>query len=326
MINNPKVSVIIPVYNVEKYLKECLDSIVNQTLKDIEIICVNDGSTDNSLKIIKDFAQIDNRIVIINQQNFGVSSARNQGIKKAIGEYIIFVDSDDWLELNCIEELVKNTFNNDTDILCFGINCYNNGSTFQRSDINILNQYYTFNHLSIDITKNLIQNVWGKLFKREFLLKYDIKFPENIVTCEDGLFCLFCLYEEPKIKLLNKCLYNYRINRLGSACSKQDTIVKTDIEAFKYILSTENFKKAKNEYKIITIEKFLQHFEWNDTPKYRLLNYLRINQFEKYLYKNVSQDLLSNCDIKNFKKYNIYKLILKNIFSICNTNDKNIKS
>ena len=91
----PKVSVIIPVYNVEKYLKQCLDSVVNQTLKDIEIICVNDGSTDNSLEILEEYAQKDNRIIIISQENQGQSVARNIALEKATGEYVGFVDSDD---------------------------------------------------------------------------------------------------------------------------------------------------------------------------------------------------------------------------------------
>ncbi len=91
----PKVSIIVPVYNVEKYLSTCLDSLINQTLKDIEIICINDGSTDNSLNILNEYAQKDTRIIVINKENSGPGSCRNLGIEKATGEYIQFVDSDD---------------------------------------------------------------------------------------------------------------------------------------------------------------------------------------------------------------------------------------
>ena len=103
----PKVSVIIPVYNVEKYLRQCLDSVVNQTLKDIEIICIDDGSTDNSLNILKEYAQKDNRIKIISKKNGGLSSARNAGLKFATGEFVGFVDSDDYIERETYENAVE---------------------------------------------------------------------------------------------------------------------------------------------------------------------------------------------------------------------------
>ena len=105
MIKTPKISIIVPVYNVEKYLKQCLDSVVNQTLKDIEIICVNDGSTDNSLDILNEFSNKDNRVKIINKTNGGLSSARNAGMAVAQGEFIGFLDSDDYLDLNFYESL-----------------------------------------------------------------------------------------------------------------------------------------------------------------------------------------------------------------------------
>ena len=105
---NCRVSVIVPVYNVEKYLKQCLDSLINQTLEDIEIICVNDGSTDSSLNILEEYQNKDNRIKIISQENKGVSAARNLGLKNAKGEYLLFIYADDWVELNALEELFNN--------------------------------------------------------------------------------------------------------------------------------------------------------------------------------------------------------------------------
>lgn len=100
-----KVTIIIPVYNVEKYLEKCLNSVICQTLKDIEIICVNDGSTDNSQQILKEYAQKDERIKIVDKKNGGLSSARNAGLDAATGEYCYFLDSDDWIELNTLEKL-----------------------------------------------------------------------------------------------------------------------------------------------------------------------------------------------------------------------------
>ena len=101
-----KISIIVPVYNVEKYLPECLESLIHQTLKDIEIICINDGSTDNSLSILKDYAKKDSRIRIINKENWGISAARNSGINTAMGDFLSFIDSDDWIDLDFFENLI----------------------------------------------------------------------------------------------------------------------------------------------------------------------------------------------------------------------------
>ena len=111
-----KVSVIVPVYNVEKYLERCLDALVNQTLTDIEIICVNDGSTDNSLEILDRYSKKDERIFVLNQENKGVSIARNEALKLAKGEFIGFVDSDDWVDIDYYEKLYNAAKNNDCDI------------------------------------------------------------------------------------------------------------------------------------------------------------------------------------------------------------------
>lgn len=110
----PKVSIIIPVYNVEKYIRQCLESVINQTYKNIEIIVINDGTKDGSMKIVEEYLE-DKRIKIINKNNGGLSSARNKGIEEATGEYIYFLDSDDWIEKDTIEVLVKNS--KDVDII-----------------------------------------------------------------------------------------------------------------------------------------------------------------------------------------------------------------
>ena len=116
----PKVSVIIPVYNVEKYLRECLDSVVNQTLKDIEIICINDGSPDNSLAILEEYAKKDSRIIVISQENSGVSTARNVGIDLAKGDYLYFIDADDYAEPDLLELSYQKALSTQCDIVNFG--------------------------------------------------------------------------------------------------------------------------------------------------------------------------------------------------------------
>lgn len=115
-----KVSIIVPIYNVEKYLKRCLDSLVNQTLNDIEIICINDGSTDGSLEILNEYGRRDDRIVIINQENSGLSATRNKGIDIAKGQFIGFVDSDDWVSKDYFEKLYNSAIQNEAEIAVGG--------------------------------------------------------------------------------------------------------------------------------------------------------------------------------------------------------------
>ena len=132
-----KVSIIIPVYNVQKYLRKCLDSIVNQTFKNIEIIIINDGSSDNSLNICKEYSKKDKRINIINKHNEGVSKARNTGLLYATGEYISFIDSDDWVEQNMIEELYNSITSNKADLcICNFIKENKNKRDYIKSNIN----------------------------------------------------------------------------------------------------------------------------------------------------------------------------------------------
>ena len=118
-MNEYKVSVIVPVYNDELYLSNCLESLINQSLKDIEIICINDGSSDNSLSILEDYSDKDDRISYYSQANKGPGAARNKGIEKAKGDYIAFVDADDWLDLNALEKLYNQSIKNDSDMVLF---------------------------------------------------------------------------------------------------------------------------------------------------------------------------------------------------------------
>src|SRR5574344_49484 len=125
MENKISVSFIIPIFNTEKYLKQCLNSIISQTLSDIEIICINDGSTDNSLCILENFAKKDKRIKVINQKNKGQSAARNKGITLAKGEYIAFVDSDDWAQPDMLEKMYNRATQDDTDVTMASVTLHN---------------------------------------------------------------------------------------------------------------------------------------------------------------------------------------------------------
>ena len=195
----PKVSIIIPIYNVEKYLNQCLDSIINQTLNDIEIILVNDGSKDNSGQICEAYAQKDNRIKIIHKKNEGPSIARNIAIELAHGEYIGFVDSDDFVDLNFFEELYNNAKTHNASISTGNIKKYiENVGTKEIDNLFERNFYFGF---------------WRNIYKNDLIKKYKIKFPEKIFCGEDIYFLyVIALYFGQNI-VKTDVNYFYRINK-----------------------------------------------------------------------------------------------------------------
>ena len=213
-----KVSVIIPVYNVENYLEECLDSIINQTLKDIEIICINDGSTDSSLEILNDYASKDSRIKVLTQENCGVSVSRNHGIKLAIGEYIYFMDSDDILELTALEELYNISKNNtECDIVIFKLINFYDGTTEKFTskyyEMKFLrkfkNKFFNYKDLGAKIFDVSVSPP-GKFFKKDLI--HDLTFPEGLIF-EDNVFFTEAFLKSHKIYFYDKHLYNRRLRK-----------------------------------------------------------------------------------------------------------------
>ncbi len=212
-----KISIIVPVYNTGHYLEQCLDSIINQTLEDIEIICVNDGSTDNSLSILEEYANNDDRIKIINQENKGQGFARNNGLKNANGEYILFVDSDDWIELNTCEVLYKKANVLDTDMLFFCAARYIEDEdkydyTFKDYNYSSLggkfwNRIFTYKDVP-NIFKVAV-SACLKLYNTDFLKKSDVHFPNNFF--EDNFFFYSLFLKAEKLSIVENQFYNRRI-------------------------------------------------------------------------------------------------------------------
>jgi len=216
-MNNVKVSVIIPVYNVEQYLKQCLDSAVNQTLKDIEIIVVNDGSTDNSLEIIHEYSNKYKNIKVINKRNEGCYKARNIGLETAQGEYIAFLDSDDYIESNMYEKLYLKAKDTDADIVSssYYISQDNNLKVVDfSSSIKLLEKS---NNKLIGAENILLDAViWSRIFKRQMLIDREIKFHSDIHTADDTFFHIISGLNAKKIVYIPDILYTYRISRNGS--------------------------------------------------------------------------------------------------------------
>ena len=204
----PKISIIIPCYNAEKYLPKCLDSLINQTLKDIEIICVNDGSTDGSLSILKDYGKKDNRIVIIDKENSGPSSCRNIGIEKATGEFIQFVDSDDWIEPETCEVCYQKSLENDVDMVSFNAVMIHSKKTTPLYYYNTKEEKLVSLEDMISLLFKSPFHSWHFLLKKDFLNKYKIRYPIDIFYCEDAIFSLTCLLKAKKVFLLPNAFYN----------------------------------------------------------------------------------------------------------------------
>lgn len=219
-----KFSIIIPVYNVEQYLRDCFDSVLNQTFYDWEAICVNDGSTDGSAAILEEYAVRDKRFKIVTQSNGGLSAARNTGMEVAEGDYIVFLDSDDWLELGALETLAKNL--DGEDMICFsGRRYFEDEKNYRQSDN--LNERCYFSGMDY-YNGNALQSrdfafvcVVLRAYRRDFLVHSHLLFKQGIYH-EDNLFTPIACCFAQKVKQINNCLYDYRV-RANSIMTTNNT-------------------------------------------------------------------------------------------------------
>ena len=279
-----KISIIVPIYNTEKYLSRCLESLVNQTLKDIEIICINDGSTDNSLQILEQFAYRDNRIKIINQTNLGQSVARNKGLNFASGKYIGFVDSDDWVDLNYFERLYEAIERTNSDFACCSIKRMYPHRQSKRLEIAkeeiICNLNDKFKYLNMPSECFPV----NKLYKKGLLDKFNLKFTEGKYF-EDIPFLLNVVLNFKQMVSVPNITYYYWANP-NSTMKKQDNIKRQDfIWAWDYMLdfckrnniklSKKNQIKRKYRYTFLGLT-ILKIYEWETEKHYSLFGFLPI--------------------------------------------------
>lgn len=205
-------SVIVPVYNVEKYLRQCLDSIVNQTYKDLEIVIVNDGSTDNSLSIIKEYAALDNRIKVIDKENGGLVSAYTMGFKYATGEYITFVDSDDWCELDMYSQMMPKFSEYNIDLVICAYDRVREGES-NKVDLGISEGLYSDKEkFYYKINQNFISAArWNKIFKKSLLTKIFNNLDKSVNFAEDTMLTIPYMQKVNNYYYLDKVLYHYRV-------------------------------------------------------------------------------------------------------------------
>ena len=241
--SNIKISVIVPVYNVEDYLRQSLESIINQTYKNLEIICVNDGSTDKSLMILKEYEKKDKRIKVINQNNKGLAGTKNVGMKVATGDYITFVDSDDFLDINVYEKCIESIIKYKPDIVIYQIHFeYSKNQRIIESKIFINDSISAINQYSI------FPSSCNKVFRKGLL--ENIYFLEKIKYAEDLLFRDMIFPKASIIILVPKISYHYRNIRIGSLENTVTLKVKITsfIDGINYLF---NYYQKNNYYKFM---------------------------------------------------------------------------
>lgn len=305
MENKGLITIIVPAYNVEKYLKKCLESIINQTYKNLEIILVDDGSTDNSGRICDEYAEKDDRIIVIHQENAGVSSARNKGIEIAKGEYIGFVDGDDYIEENMYEVLYKNLIQFDVDIsMCNYYIVKNNQKSFHKHDIKkgiLINDKKEFLEL---LNLNYYRGfLWNKLFKTKMLKQIRLK--EDIYVCEDLLLIVQIFNNCERYYFDNNCYYNYVIRENSAIRGKIDSRKFTVLNAYREITG------ILREYEDIKIKYEFVFFKWeNDLIKQSKCKNEDLKKEMKLLYTKVmkSHYIRFNEKLEAFVRYNMYKI------------------
>jgi len=208
-----KVTIVVPIYNVEKYIKRCIDSLINQTFEDFEVILINDGSTDGSGAICDEYKKIDKRINVIHTLNQGSGEARNLGMEKATGDYIYFCDPDDWIELNLIEDNYKLASKNNADIIIFGVNNYmynsKNNSYIYVGNRGVTSENLPFRQEFPKLYKGGVASaVWNKLYKLSYLKQNNCKFP-RYTQGQDWSFNLLVYRDVNNVIYNNKSYYNY---------------------------------------------------------------------------------------------------------------------
>ncbi len=277
MTKEKKVSLIIPVYNTEAYLKECLDSALAQEMDDIEIICVNDGSTDSSKSILEEYATLDSRVIVIAQENQGLSGARNTGMKHANGKYICFLDSDDMLENNALSQLYQIAEKKQLEILCFDASCFYENEQLKKNEYK--DEYYTRKKSYIDAKSgkelfcqlieadDFCDAAWLLFIRREWIEKENICFYPRLIH-EDCLFTFQCFMRVNKIEHIKEAYLKYRVrpnsimtSKAFYASMKGRMFCYTKI--MEYLLSEQLSHREKEA--IVKFEKFIMYnIKWTD--------------------------------------------------------------
>ncbi|MHC0036442.1 glycosyltransferase [Pseudoneobacillus sp. C159] len=314
----PKVSIVVPIYNVEKHLAKCLDSIISQKLDDIEIILVNDGSTDKSGEIAEQFSEKDNRIKVIHKENGGLSSARNEGMKIASGEYLVFIDSDDWLEPDMFEVMYNAASNIQADVVISGytIDFNNEGysidkipdkTVIAKSKDQIGESVFELNK------KGFFNVVWNKMYKTKFIQEINAFFILDAMPAEDLIFNVKVFKNVEKLMILNKPFYHYMKR-------DEETLVNKYYPRL-FEISIQKHEKCKEIFNYFSLNNEKQQ-EWLiNSFLYDLSNCI-INLYRKdcqltrserfhFIKNNILEDIFVRENINKFSPSDIYGKLFK---------------
>lgn len=325
----PLISVIVPVYNGEKFIEQCIDSITNQTLKNIEILIINDGSKDNTLNIIESIAKKDSRVKVLNQKNSGVSAARNNGISKSLGKYIAFVDADDYIDETMYEKMYKKAEEFNSDIVICNVNDVLNGNKKISLNLNegiidiksltekefLSNEYF-----------NLGTAVWHKIFKSKLIKENKIKFINySEVASEDTLFNYEAMLKAKRLYCIDEALYDYKIseNSLTKSKSAKENMVKRCMNTVNIMSDFLSKNKIKDENFIdyITYWEFINALSYvNELKAKSLVNsikeYSKISTFNKTIKKIALSSKLDKYFINHKGSYSITNKVFDKLFSL----------
>lgn len=266
MANNPSISILVPCYNVEKYLRECLDSIANQTFKDFEAICINDGSTDSTLSILQEYAEKDSRFTIIDKPNSGYGASMNKGLDAANGKYLGIVESDDYIEPQMFERLYTEAEADSLDCVRCLYREFNDLKGTMRVIDNSNIKLYEFNVVFTPREQQHIffiaPSIWVGLYNRDFLTKNGIRFLETPgASFQDTAFAFKIYASAERVKVIPDVLHNYRINEGSSVSSPGKIFFVCDEEEEIRRYAAE--KGLSEELKEVMAMRCFGSYRWN---------------------------------------------------------------
>lgn len=331
MAKNPEVSIIVPVYNVEKYIRQCLDSITNQKNVDYEVIAVDDGSPDSCGEILDRYSESNDRIVVVHQENAGVSAARNKGIEQAKGKWVYFVDSDDWLIDDSLETAVNVADKTDVDILFLDcLEQYDNGKekrlklfsqnfiTDKKEGISriqksvLCHKYSPYFSAGAD---NAYPAPWSKLIRTQLIKDNNIRFkPQVKGVYDDGLFTVEILEYAKKVAYKGNCVYNYRILNSSIVHSfKKDMISRFELNCFEMDDLISKYRKDSDfiqaEYcrRVAYFSSFMSAYYYNESYPYD--NKRRKQELKTAITNKPWKEAIEGASIKNLENKHKYTLL-----------------
>lgn len=306
---NDKVSIIVPIYNAEKYLEKCLESILKQTYINIELILINDGSTDNSDKICERYRKIDNRIKYFEQNNQGVSSARNKGMKESTGDFLIFVDADDYIEPNMIELLYTNAKENRCEIVICNYNIVNANKIIQKEYLINSSIITSEEFIKYMLSEEYYQGyLWNKLIDKRIISNY--RFDKDISIMEDLLFLLELSPKINKVYILKDEYLYYYVQHNSSALHKKNIQKITNS-----LMAYEKILDYINQNNLILLDDNYYYYVWNyvysfiDIYAYLKMN-KRLSEEHKKKRKKCIKKMLKKALKRKVSKIKKFKLIV----------------